>query len=338
MSKLKSAVIGLGGVSVVHINSLDAIGVPITALCDIDPSRLKSHDRGCSMFTDCKTMLSNGGFDVLHICLPHYLHAPVSIAALKQGIHVVCEKPMATTVEDANAMIAAAGESSAYLEIIFQNRFNPGTQAIKTALASGELGRVQGGWLHVTWHRTNDYYTAADWRGRLETSGGGLLINQAIHSFDLMNYLVSDSLGNPTAVVGNIANRTLPSVEIEDVADGIISYEDTKFSFYANLYHPYDAPVKLQIICEKGRASLVGDVATIEYSDGRTETFRENESTHKLFGKDYWGYSHIRQIKSFYDYLSGEATQRVSGEESIRTQRIINGIYKSAKLGKPVEV
>jgi len=336
MNELKAAVIGLGGVSTVHINSLDIIGIPITAMCDIKPELVNK--RACSYFTDYNAMLSSGGFDVLHICLPHYLHAPVSIAALKKGIHVICEKPMATTVEDANAMVSAANESKASLEIIFQNRYNHSTQTVKAVLDSGELGRITGGWLQVTWHRTQAYYESADWRGKLKTSGGGVLINQAIHSFDLMNYLVSNTFGNPTSVIGTTANRTFPTIEIEDIAEGIIQYGDAKFSFYTNLFHPYDAPVTLQIICENGRVSLTGDIATIEYNNGRVETFSDDVSSKKNFGKDYWGYSHIKQIQSIYEHLTGKTSERVSGLEGLRTQRIINGIYESAKLGRPVEV
>ncbi|MCL2362040.1 MAG: Gfo/Idh/MocA family oxidoreductase [Defluviitaleaceae bacterium] len=330
----RAAIIGLGGVSSVHINSLDAIGIPITALCDINPELRK---RDCLFFTDYESMLAHGGFDVLHICLPHYLHAPVAIAALRRGIHVICEKPMATTVKDAESMIAASKESGAMLEIIFQNRFNPSTQGIKAIINSGELGRVTGGWIQVTWHRTQAYYEAARWRGTWTEGGGGVLINQAIHTFDLMNYIVSDTLGNPTSITGFMANRALPSIEVEDVVEGRIVYGDVNISYYANSYHPYDAPVRLEIVCENGRASLTGDVATITYNDGPTKTINNEENPHELFGKHYWGYSHIRQIQVFYDNLSGKAAPRVPGSEGLRVQRIVNGIYDSARLNKPVE-
>lgn len=333
MSKLRSAVIGLGGVSVVHINSLDAIGVPITALCDINPS-MKNRD--CPFFTDYEKMLEHGGFDVLHICLPHHLHAPVAIAALKRGIHVLCEKPMATTIQDAKNMIAAADKSDAVLEIIFQNRFNPSTQAIKNIINSRELGRIIGGWLQVTWHRTHDYYASSPWRGTWQESGGGVLINQAIHTFDLMNYLVSDVLGDPISVCGFMANRVLPMIEVEDMVEGRINYGDVNMTFYANSYHPYDAPVKLEIICENGKALLESDNATIFYKNGEKFTVGDDDKIPMQFGKGYWGYSHIRQIQAFYDNLKNNNAPNVPGCEGLRTQRIINGIYESARSGKVV--
>jgi len=331
--KYKAAVIGLGGISGVHIKSLDDIGVEITALCDNKPDRAKAfQERGCAFFTDYEAMLSKGGFDVLHICLPHYLHAPVSIAALSKGIHVVCEKPMATNIADAENMIAAAKASGKKLEIIFQNRLNPSSQAIKAALDSGALGRVQGGWLQVTWNRPEAYYTGSDWRGRWATEGGGALINQSIHTFDLMNYF----LGNPTSVYGSIANRAHPAIEVEDVAEGVISYGEINISFFVNTYHPYDAPVNLEIVCEKGRAFLNGDSATIVYKDGKTIVVSNDDDTGKLCGKWYWGYSHIRQIRGVYEALEDDIPPYVCGEEGLRTQKLINGIYDSARLNQAV--
>jgi len=333
-SNYKAAIIGMGGISQVHIKSLQALDIPIAAVCDNKPERAKSiaEQLNCAYYTDYEVMLAQGGFDVLHVCLPHYLHAPVAIAALNKDIHVVCEKPMATTVADAEAMIAAAKASAAKLEIIFQNRYNPATQAIKTALDSGELGKVQGGWLRVTWHRNEAYYTQSDWRGRWATEGGGALINQSIHTFDLMNYF----LGNPTAVNASVANRAHPSIEVEDVAEGVIAYGKINISFFVNNYHPYNAPVSLGIICENGRVTIEGKTATVSYSDGRETVSHADDGVHSAYGKDYWGNSHIKQIGAFYNTLAGKTTEGVCGTEGLRTQRLINGIYDSSKTGQTV--
>jgi len=330
----RAAVIGLGLISQVHIKALEDTGVKITAVCDIKPGRAKAmaEQLNCAYFTCYETMLSAEGFDALHNCLPHYLHAPVSIAALKKGINVICEKPMATTVSDAEAMIAAANHSGAKLEVIFQNRYNPATTAIKEALNSGALGKIEGGWLQVTWYRDEAYYTQNDWRGLWATEGGGALINQSIHTFDLMNYF----LGDPTSVSASIANRTRPYAEIEDVAEGIITYRDINVSFYVNTFHPYNAPVRMEIVCENGIAALEGETATITYKDGRNPTSHTNNTTENEYTKDYWGCSHIKQITAFYDSLAGKPAQGVSGTEGLRTQRLINGIYDSSKQGKAI--
>ena len=330
----RAAVIGLGLISQVHIKALQDIGIPITAVCDNKPEPAKAiaSQLNCLHYTCYKTMLETGGFEVLHICLPHYLHAPVAIAALDKGIHVICEKPMATTIQDAKAMITAATQTGAKLEIIFQNRYNPSTIAIKEALAG--LGPIQGGWLRVTWDRGEDYYTQSDWRGRWATEGGGVLINQAIHTFDLINYF----LGSPTSVNATIANRAHPLIEVEDVAEGIITYGNIKISFLANTYHPYNAPVSLEIICENGTANLTGKTATITYKDGRKPTQHIDESAENALTKDYWGYSHIKQLSAFYNTLAGNPTQGVCGTEGLRTQVLINSIYESSRQNKTINL
>ena len=330
-----AAVIGLGSISPVHIKALENIGIPITAVCDNKPAlaRDMGSKLNCAHFTGYADMLAQGGFDVLHICLPHHLHAPVAIAALKKGVHVVCEKPMATTVEDSEAMIVAAKEGNSRLEIIFQNRYNPASAAIKATLQEGKLGKVLGGWLQVTWHRDDAYYTESDWRGRWATEGGGVLINQSIHTFDLMNYF----LGSPNLVSASVANRAHPVIEVEDVAEGVIFYGDVRVSFYVNTFHPYNAPASLEIVCEKGKILLRGSTASITHNDGRVAALAADNTKNDV-AKDYWGYSHIRQLSAFYDSLKGKPAQTVSGSEGLITQRTINAIYDSSRLGKSVMI
>ena len=334
MSDLKAAVIGLGTVSPMHIKALQTIDVPIVAVCDNNQEKANkaASELGCAAFGQNVKMLEAGGFDVLHICLPHYLHAPVAIDALTKGFNVLCEKPMATTVEDAEIMISAANANKKTLGVIFQNRYSPGATLIKSSLESGELGAVKGGWFRVTWHRPESYYKESDWRGRWATEGGGVLINQSIHSFDMMNFF----LGNPTAVDASIANRAHPIIEVEDVAEGVITYGETPISFFVNTFHPYDAPASVELICEKGKATLIGEDATITMNDGTKKTAGANIEAQQRFGmKDYWGVSHFKQIAAFYESIKSGNPPEIDGKEALRTQRLINGIYESAKTGHP---
>jgi len=338
MSELKAAVIGLGGISPMHIKPLQTMGIPIVAVCDknAEVADTVAKDIGATAYTNYEEMLNAGGFDVLHICLPHYLHAPIAIAALSKGYHVLTEKPMATTIEDAEKMISTAKENNVRLGVIFQNRYSPGAQLIKATLESGELGAVKGGWIRVTWHRGGDYYALSDWRGKWATEGGGVLINQSIHSFDMVNYF----LGNPTAVDASVANRAHPTIEVEDVAEGVITYgENIRVSFFVNTFHPYDAPASVEIICEHGKASLIGEDAEIIFNDGRKKAAGIDKAAQQQFGmKSYWGVSHVKQIQDFYLSLESDKPLAIDGEQGLRTQRLINGIYESAKEGRKVEL
>jgi len=336
LKSLTAAIIGLGNIAPMHAKSLTEIGVKITAVCDKNKSIAESFALGlpsCAAFDDYNEMLEKADFDVLHICLPHFLHAPVAIAALKKGVHVLTEKPMATTVEDAEDMISAARESKKTLGVIFQNRYSPGAALIKSALESGELGTVKGGWIRVTWNRPESYYAISDWKGKWATEGGGALINQSIHCFDLMNFF----LGEPTAIDASIANRAHPSIEVEDVAEGVVTYGTAPISFFVNTYHLYDAPAALELICENGYATLTGEEATITMNNGQQKTSAIDTEAQKRFRmKSYWGVSHIKQIEDFYKSLATGEPVKIDGTEALRTQRLVNGIYESAKTGRVV--
>jgi predicted dehydrogenase len=334
---MKAAIAGLGDIAPMHVKSLEVLGVEITAVCDKNDKKDKNDKneknvpKNAKFFTDYNEMLTRGGFDVLHICLPHHPHAPVAIAALEKNIHVLCEKPMASTLSDAEKMVSAAQKSKAFLSIIFQNRFSPGAELIKSTLESGELGKPVGGWLRVTWNRDEAYYSNSDWRGKIATEGGGVLINQSIHTFDLMNLF----LGNPTFTSASIANRAHPSIEVEDVAEGVIHYGEIgeiPVSFFVNTYHPYNAPASLEIICQNGSAALTGEDATITFQNGKTITAGPDTAMQKELGmKSYWGVSHIKQIQAFYAALKNNQPPTPTAEDALRTQRLISDIYESSK-------
>ena len=130
--------------------------------------------------------------DIVHVCTPHHLHAPMAIECLRRGVHVLLEKPVATTVADGEAVVRAAEASTATVGVCFQNRFNPTVRAIRDLLDAGTLGDLLGGRAAVTWFRDESYYEARPWRGRWAESGGGVLINQAIHTLDLLQWFLGD--------------------------------------------------------------------------------------------------------------------------------------------------
>jgi len=333
MTPTKAAIIGLGNIAPMHIKSLNEIKVEIAAVCDKDLNLVEEFaaEIGCRPYTDYEKMLDEGGFNVLHICLPHFLHAPIAIAAFQKGIHVLCEKPLATTLSDAKAMVEAAEQAGLAFGVIFQNRFGPGVKLIKQTLESGALGTITGGKFRVAWCRGESYYKGSDWRGYWRTGGGGVIINQSIHCFDLMNFF----LGEPTSVKASIANLAHPTIEVEDVAEGVISYGDVQVSFLVTTNNHCDEPVSLELIGEKGDAKLVGEHACVTFSDGTQKTAEQDVEAQRRFGmKTYWGVSHILQISDFYKCLYEGRKHLPDGMDGARTQALVNGTYESAKIGK----
>ena len=192
----------------------------------------------------------------MHICLPHYLHAPVAIEALSLGKNVLTEKPMAIMTADARAMIAAAEQSAGRLGVVFQNRYNPAVQQARSLIMSGEMGAFLGMKAQVAWNRTPPYYTESGWRGSKTTEGAGVLINQSIHTLDLLSYL-----GGPIEKVRASAFTGLLEgvIEVEDNAMAVAVYEGGQRAvIHATNNNVTDAPVEVDIYMEKGALKLFG--------------------------------------------------------------------------------
>mgnify|MGYP003694392963 CR=1 FL=1 len=181
-----AAVIGCGDVSIVHLEAIAAVAeAQLIAVCDADAvtAAAVARDREVVPFTDHRQMLQTLRPDVVHICTLHDQHAQLAIDCLEAGVSVILEKPLAHNVSEADRVIAAADRHpNVKIGVCLQNRYNATVQAVHALLASDELGAVVGGSATLMWHRTPEYYRASSWRGQFRRSGGGVLINQAIHT------------------------------------------------------------------------------------------------------------------------------------------------------------
>ena len=185
MKRFRVGIIGCGSIFPMHsVSVVQQVNAELVAVCDIKEDRAKqrAEEYNCAYYLDYQEMIDKENLDVVHICTPHYLHAPMAVYAAEKGVHILTEKPMAIELADAYAMIEAAENSGVVLGVIFQNRYNPGSKLIKEVLDSGELGRLLSCKLSVTWKRTDEYYSLSDWKGTWELEGGGVVIDQAIHT------------------------------------------------------------------------------------------------------------------------------------------------------------
>src|SRR4051812_44057288 len=190
------AVIGCGTISIVHLEAITSLdGVDLVAVCDTDADRAAAAGRkyGVSWFPSHTELLETVRPEVVHICTPHNEHVPVAVDALDAGVGVLLEKPVAHTVAEAERLLAANRQHpDVKVGVCLQNRYNASVQAAKALLGTGELGKVLGASATLLWHRDPAYYEARPWRGRKCDSGGGVLINQAIHTLDLLQWLLGD--------------------------------------------------------------------------------------------------------------------------------------------------
>ena len=336
--KFRVAVIGCGGISQVHMAALmDMDCVEIKAVCDIREERVRAaaEKTGAKAYSDWHEVVALDDIDVVHICLPHYLHAPVAIEALGNGKNVLTEKPMATTVADAKAMIAASEKPGAgMLGVIFQNRYNPAVQHAKAIMESGELGGFKGMAASVCWHREVPYYHDSGWRGTKAMEGCGSLINQSIHTLDLMSFL-----GGPIAKVrGSVFTGLLEGqIEVEDNAMAVAVYEGGQQAvIHTTNNNVTDSPVEVNIYMEKGMLKLFGpklylmkkdELELIDAGDNKTTV-----------GKGYWGTGHSAQIEDYYQCLSEGRKFWIDGRSGFPALSLVLSIVRSSEEKRWVEL
>lgn len=340
MKKLRAGIVGCGNISPMHYLSVSGLEcAEVAAVCDIkeDRAKSKSKELGCPCYTDYKEMIDKADLDVVHVCTPHYLHAPIAIYAANAKKNILTEKPMSIKLSDAEAMIKAAKDNGVTLGVIFQNRYNAGSILIKDTLQSGALGRILSGKAVVTWNRSDDYYGKSDWKGTWDKEGGGVIIDQAIHTLDLMRWFVGSEI---EYVDANIGNRAHDKIEVEDTAEGVIKYKNGVVTgFFTINYYTYDAPVEIELHCEKGIVKMVADRAHIKFNDGREFIADNNPNETFNYGngaKGYWGVNHVKQIRNYYQCLLDGKKPDITGEDAIKTQKMICAIYESGKTHKRV--
>ena len=304
-------VIGCGMISVNHFKALRQVqGAQLAAVCDIDPAALDKavQEQGVKGYLDYHDMLNDDSVQVVHICTPHYLHAQMARDALNAGKHVLC-------------MVEAAKKNGRYLGICFQNRYNESSKKIREYLDSGDMGRVLGGSAVVTWDRGESYYGKAEWRGKWATEGGAVLINQAIHTFDLLRDFAGEIVDLKCSMS---AKRLYDVIEAEDTCDILLTDRDGGL-FYASNCGVGNTPVQISLKCENGDIRLYGNRVTVKMKDGRS--FDEDYTSGFTFGKDYWGSGHGFLIEDFYRCVHEGKPFPISGEEAMKTTYLIEKAY-----------
>lgn len=334
MKKLKIGIIGCGRISVMHlVSAVESDRAELVACCDIKKDRANetAEKYQIKAYYDYEEMLKNEQLDAVHLCLPHYIHSKVAMACFEYGVNVLTEKPMDVDLESAEKAVKAAKDQNVLFGVIFQCRYNNSAQLVKNAFQSGKLGKIISARSTLTWTRPDEYYMESDWKGTWDKEGGGVVIDQAIHSVDLVNWIVDSEV---ESVSCSMANRGHSIVKVEDSAEGLITYKNgVRYGFYCMNNYGCDEPIEIKLFCEKAKVVFGYDDAYIYYNDGTVEETHQDENTIEYEGgKDYWGFQHARQIEQFYKACLGEEPLDISGEEALKTHRLIMKIYE---VGKP---
>lgn len=321
--EIRVALVGCGIISDNHLRSLADLPVRVVALCDVIEERAQAkkeaYAKDAAVYTDYVTMLEREKPTAVHICTPHYLHAAMSIEALKRDVYVFLEKPLAMREEEIGQILDAERQSRASVCVCFQNRFNPATQYVKTFLE--KEGQAQSGYGLVFWKRDAAYYASEDWRGKRATEGGGSLINQAIHTLDLLTVF----FGKPQAVTATVSNHSLKGViDVEDSAEGCIRFDGGKIANFAttNATGGFGQTV-IFLKSDTHEIRIDGEAL---YIDG--ERVRDVTAPAPL-GKKVYGAGHPTLIAKFYDAIREGKEMPVSAESASYALRIVLAAYRS---------
>jgi len=311
---MKSVIIGCGVISKVHAKIIPNHST-LCAVCDTDPAKTEIF-ADIPHYTDYKVMLDEIHPDVVHICTPHYLHAEMVIEALSRGINVLCEKPLCIKAEEIPRILEAEKASGAQLGVCLQNRYNRSNLAVKEYI---EGKKVTAGVGQVSWHRDEKYYASGDWRGKWDTEGGGVLINQALHTLDLMQWFC----GMPKKLTAQISNLTLKDViEVEDTAS-IICSDGADFNFYASIGTSRDCPVEITLRADNEWIKIMPRYTVI---GGRFEEYTDSRC---MYGKECYGSGHEALIADFYDCVASGRKFAIDGEEGAKVIKLILSAYRS---------
>jgi predicted dehydrogenase len=310
----------------------------LIAVCDLVPEKAEdfAHRYKAEAYLDYQELLKREDIDIVTIATPSGNHAELGIAAAQAGKHVMVEKPMAMTLNEADLLIKTCKECGVKLGVIHQNRFNKSIKVLRAALEAGRFGKLTHGQATVRWNRNQEYYAQAPWRGT-KLQDGGVLMNQSIHNIDLLQWM----LGPVDSVYGYTATA-LRKIEMEDVAGAVIRFKNGAIGLIeaAATIYPKNIEETLNIFGETGSVIIggiaVNRVEVWEFPDSEAEKgqiFASQESDPPTI----YGFGHREIIEDMIKAVKTDGTPAVSGEEGRKALEIILAIYKCQETGLPVK-
>jgi predicted dehydrogenase len=353
-SKVRFGIVGTGGIANAHAAGLAALAesAELVACCDTQPGRAAAFStrwRVPRHYESARAMLDAGGLDVVCVCTPHPQHAEPLILAAERGIHGVVEKPLTASLADADRVLEASAKYGTLLSTMAQRRWFPAAQRVRQAIDSGKLGPrlVLGESVCEMW-RDEAYYRRDAWRGRWDTEGGGVLMNQAPHNIDFLLWY----MGPAEEIFGYAANINHPYVEIEDNAVAVLRFRSgalglLKGSVSMNPERRIhgvslvgDSGATVSLDCwqiERQVATGPWDVGTNDIWTVPDERGLSREEATRYSAGELPNF-HAHQLRDIIGAIAEKRPPAVSGEDGRRVVAIIQGVYESTRTGRPVKL
>lgn len=346
---LRVGIAGCGAISRNHLEAFRAVDdVEIVGVCDIDPDRARETAAAWGTPAAVGTVQELLGLDldILSVCTPHPTHEDVVLQAAAAGVHVLCEKPIAIEIESAERMVKACDDAQVKLGVLFQRRFWPAAQRIRAAIDDGTLGRPIMGQCSVMLYREPEYYSRDAWRGTWANDGGGVLMTQAIHYIDLLQWF----MGDVAEVYGKIATyKHGGHIEVEDSATAIITFTSGAMAtLEASTAVSPSLGVQIRITGESGASASLTEFP--EGSDARVDLWAVSGtiSTEPAYPEGVEGNvplaaingqlipHHTAQARDFVRAIRGGGEPAITGRDATKALRILLAVYESSRTGKPV--
>lgn len=326
-------------------------GAALVAVCDNVEEKAKKLGelRGVPYYTNMREMLQRDDIDAVTVSLPSGLHADAAIACAEAGKHALVEKPMDVTLAKADRMIAAFRQAGRKLSIISQHRFDPATVQLKQWIDEGKLGNIIIGTAAINWFRTQEYYDGGAWRGTWEYDGGGALMNQSIHTIDLLQYLC----GPVESVFAHCVTMGHERIEVEDAAVATVKFRNGAIGTIVGTTCAYPGVgSRLEVFGQFGTAII--ERGKLVYSAFREDGERNEDIKSKIYVRSEADYrsedggaaqpdaiemsAHRKQIEDMIAAVRDDREPFITGEEGRRPLEIILAVYRSAETGLPVSL
>jgi UDP-N-acetyl-2-amino-2-deoxyglucuronate dehydrogenase len=357
MSRVRTALVGCGKVGQIHAMALAALAESeFVAACDVDLQRAESFAarHGVRSFDDVTRMLEENDVQALLIATPHPLHAEAALRAAEAGVHVLVEKPLAASLKDCDAMLQAATRHGTKLGVISQRRWYEPVRRMKTAIAAGKIGQpVLGCFIMYSW-RDPSYYRSDPWRGRWDSEGGGVLVNQSPHMIDLLQWLMDDEVAE---VSGYWANFNHPSVEVEDSAVAILRFRHgglgsivtslaQKPGIYTKVHIHGSTGASVGVETDRGATFIAGmsaisepplnDLWTIPGEEDQLVRFQAEDRA-RFQDIDAVNFYHGLQIQDFLRAVIEDRPPLVTGRDGRRVVALFEAVYQSNRERKGIK-
>ena len=346
MKANKFGIIGCGMIATFHARAIKEAGGELVACYDMVPAASEriAKEFGCKAYQDLADFLADPAIEIVTIGTPSGAHGDPAIAAARAGKHIIVEKPLEVTPAKCDAIIKAAEEAGVVLSTVFPSRFHRSSILMKKAIDAGRFGKLTIGDAIVKWYRTQQYYDSGAWRGTWALDGGGALMNQAIHSVDLLSWLMGP-VTEVSAMTGLIAHER---IEVEDVALATLRFANGAFGVLEATTAAYPGYLKrIEISGIQGSAVL--EEEDIIKWDFETPIDDDNEVREAMAGRLSGGggaadpaaighHAHAKQFADVMDAIDKGRKPAIDGYEGRRSVEIICSVYESARTGKIVKI